>query len=52
MESIGISEIAFEVEGIKNHLVFFYTNILKYTPKYTNILKSWERKAKNYLLLD
>lgn len=50
--SKGIREAASEVESIKNHLVFFYTNMLKYTLKHTNILKSWERKAKSYLSLD
>lgn len=50
--SKGIRKTVPEVENIKDHIVFFYINILKYTPKHTNILKSWERKAKSYLSLD
>ena len=46
-ESRAIRETNFEVESIREF--FFHSNILKYTPKYTTVLKSWERRTKYYL---
>lgn len=50
-QSRALRKTGLEAEGIRDHLVFFYTNMLPCTPNYANMIKSWERKAKSYLSL-
>ena len=43
-------EINSEVGSIREYLVFFYTDGLKYAPKYASLYKAGERMAKYYLI--